>query len=316
MPVNMQELKFKVIEFVRMRGPVIPVQISKQIGSNILFAGAVLSELLSTGKIKISHAKIGGSPVYYFPGQESRLTMLYGHLNQREKQAYDLLKKNNVLRDRILQPVERVALREIKDFAYPMQISDEIFWRWYLINEDEAFNLISQNFAEEQPKLEVQQIIEQPKIEIKPEIKPEIPKLEVQEIKIIEEKIKPLKVEVKKEIIKQKEEIKKVKKETKARDFALMLKNYFDEKKIKVIEENVVKKGKESDYIVEIPSQVGNVRFFLSAKDKKKLSEADLSLAHNKAQLKKLPLIILNNGELTKQAKEYLNNNYLILDKI
>ena len=48
MPINMQELKFKVIEYIRMRGPVIPVQISKQIGSNILFAGAVLSELLAS----------------------------------------------------------------------------------------------------------------------------------------------------------------------------------------------------------------------------------------------------------------------------
>src|SRR3989338_9178272 len=142
MPVNMQELKFKILEFVRLRGPVIPVQISKQIGSNILFAGAVLSELLSNGKVKISTAKIGGSPVYYFPGQESRLTMLYNYLNQREKNAYDLLNKNKVLQDRKLQPVERVALREIKDFARPIQLNDELFWRWYLLNEEEAKKLI------------------------------------------------------------------------------------------------------------------------------------------------------------------------------
>src|SRR3989338_5679613 len=152
MPVNMQELKFKILEFVRMRGPVIPVQVSKQIGSNILFAGAVLSELLSNGKIKISTAKIGGSPVYYFPGQEARLTMLYGHLHQREKHAYDLLRQSKVLRDKALQPVERVALREIKDFAYPIQFSEELFWRWYLVNEEEAFNLINDAIRREKPK--------------------------------------------------------------------------------------------------------------------------------------------------------------------
>src|SRR3989338_3156804 len=131
MPINMQELKFKVLEYVRMRGPVIPVQISKQIGSNILFAGAVLSELFAGGKIKISTAKIGGSPVYYFPGQESRLTMLYPYLHQREKHVYDLLKDKKILHDKSLEPVERVALREIKDFACPIQVNNELFWRWY-----------------------------------------------------------------------------------------------------------------------------------------------------------------------------------------
>ncbi len=308
----MQELKFKVLEYIRLRGPVIPVQISKQIGSNILFAGAVLSELLSNGKIRISHAKIGGSPVYYFPGQESRLSILYGHLHQREKHVYDLLRQNKTLKDRALQPVERVALREIKDFAYPLQVNDELFWRWYLINEEEAKMLVNQLLEQEKPK---QEIVEEKKIEIQQEIKPEI--IIKPEIQIPEQTIQPiLKIETKKEIKEKPESKKKIKRETKAKDFALMLKNYFDEKQINIVEENIVKKGKEFDYIIEIPSKIGNIRMFLSAKDKKKLNDADLSLAHNKSQLKKLPLMILTNGELTKQAKEYINNNYLIFEKL
>ena len=311
MPINMQELKFKVLEYIRMRGPVIPVQISKQIGSNILFAGAVLSELLANGKIKISTAKIGGSPVYYFPGQESRLSMLYQYLHQREKHVYDLLRQNKTLKDRALQPVERVALREIKDFAYPLQVNDELFWRWYLINEEEAKMLVNQLLEQEKPK---QEIVEEKKIEIQQEIKPEIIKPEIQ---IQEQKLQPiLKIETKKEVKEKPESKKKVKRETKAKDFALMLKNYFDEKQINIVEENIVKKGKEFDYIIEIPSKIGNIRMFLSAKDKKKLNDADLSLAHNKSQLKKLPLMILTNGDLTKQAKEYINNNYLIFEKL
>ena len=308
----MQELKFKVLEYIRLRGPVIPVQISKQIGSNILFAGAVLSELLANGKIRISHAKIGGSPVYYFPGQESRLSILYGHLHQREKHVYDLLRQNKTLKDRALQPVERVALREIKDFAYPLQVNDELFWRWYLINEEEAKMLVNQLLEQEKPK---QEIVEEKKIEIQQEIKPEI--IIKPEIQIPEQTIQPiLKIETKKEIKEKPESKKKIKRETKAKDFALMLKNYFDEKQINIVEENIVKKGKEFDYIIEIPSKIGNIRMFLSAKDKKKLNDADLSLAHNKSQLKKLPLMILTNGELTKQAKEYINNNYLIFEKL
>src|SRR3989344_450855 len=312
MPINMQELKFKVIEFIRMRGPVIPVQVSKQIGSNILFAGALLSELLSNGKIKISTAKIGGSPVYYFPGQEPRLSMLYPYLHQREKHAYDLLRQNKVLRDKVLQPVERVALREIKDFAYPIQINDEIFWRWHLLSEQEANLFISQVTEKEKPQPVIQEIVQEVKTEIQ---KPEVI-MGIKEVPEVQEKLQPqIKAEQQKEIIKPKPEKKKVKKETKT-DFMLILKNYFNTKNIKVIEVNTVKKGKETDYVVEISSQVGSVRFFLSAKDKNKINDADLSLAHNKSQLKKLPLMILTNGELTKQAKEYINNNYLIFEKI
>jgi len=308
MPVNMQELKFKILEYVRLRGPIIPVQISKQIGSNILFAGAVLSELLANGKIKISHAKIGGSPLYYFPGQEQRLTMLYPYLHQREKQAYDLLKEKQVLRDKELEPVQRVALREIKDFAFPIQINDEIFWRWYLINEDESFNLIKQNY-EEKPIEEKKEIIQEP-IEIKQEIKLDV---KTEEKKIDIKQDKKTKHEIQEKL---KDETKKEKKKIVKEDFILLLKNYFADKNINIIEENLVKKGKEFDYIAEISSQIGNIRVFLSAKDKKKLSDSDLSLAHNKSQLKKLPLMILTNGELTKQAREYLINNYLIYKKI
>ncbi len=304
MPVNMQELKFKVLEYIRMRGPVIPVQISKQIGSNILFAGAVLSELFANGKIKISTAKIGGSPVYYSPGQEERLMMLYPYLHPREKHVYDLLKNKKILHDKSLEPVERVALREIKDFAYPLQINNEIYWRWYLLNEDEAKNSINEILAQEQPKEEIKKepeiILEQKKIEVKPGLNEAE---QSRELKIQEKK--SLKIDVKK----------KIKKEIKE-NFMLMLKDYFDNKKIIIIEENIFKNGREFEYIIEIPSHVGNVRFFLSAKDKKKISDADLSLAHNKSQLKKLPLMILTNGDLNKQAKEYLNNNYLIFEKL
>jgi hypothetical protein len=95
-----------------------------------------------------------------------------------------------------------------------------------------------------------------------------------------------------------------------------MLKSYFENKGINIVEKNIVKKGKEFDYIIEISSVIGNIRMFLSAKDKKKLNDSDLSIAHNKSQLKKLPLMILTNGDLTKQAKEYINNNYLIYEKI
>src|SRR3989338_11356370 len=109
MPINIPDLKNKILSYVTLNGPCLPVQLSKQIHSNILFAGAVLSELVANQKIKISTAKVGCSPVYYVGGQENKLSMLYSHLHEKEKKAYDLLKENNVLYDRALEPWQRVA---------------------------------------------------------------------------------------------------------------------------------------------------------------------------------------------------------------
>ncbi|MBW2993126.1 hypothetical protein KY317_00965, partial [Candidatus Woesearchaeota archaeon] len=89
----------KVMEFIKTKGPVLPTQLSKIIGQDPLIASAYLSELTDRKKIKISHIKIGSSPVYYVNGQEPKLQELYAHLDEREKEAYDFLKKNKILRD-------------------------------------------------------------------------------------------------------------------------------------------------------------------------------------------------------------------------
>ena len=86
-----------VLNFIRINGPVLPVQVAKQINGNTMLAGAVLSELFASNLIKISKGKIGGSHVYYAAGQEEKLSILYEHLPGKEKEAYTLLKNNKFL---------------------------------------------------------------------------------------------------------------------------------------------------------------------------------------------------------------------------
>ena len=111
------DFRDRILSFVRTNGPVLPVQISKNFGGDMLFAGAVLSELVASKKILISKAKIGGSPVYYADGQGMKLSMLYTHLKDVHKKVYDKLNQEKILKDIDLEVWERVALREIKDFA-------------------------------------------------------------------------------------------------------------------------------------------------------------------------------------------------------
>lgn len=330
MSINIPDLKNKILSYVTLNGPCLPVQLSKQIHSNILFAGAVLSELVANQKLKISHSKIGGSPVYYVQGQESKLSILYPHLHEREKKAYDLLKENKVLQDKSLEPWQRVALRELNDFAYPIQINENIYWRWHSISEDESNKLIQEKFnnkieIKEEPKLELnnetkpQDLVE---VEQKNEIKPEQPQIIKKEQVKIEPQI-PIQLEQKKlEIIKEELEVKeekpkkirKIKKDS--HEFYSNLNQYLKRKRIEKLQEDIIKKDKDFEIIANIPSSLGLVRFLIIVRDKKKISDADLSLAHNKAQLRRLPLLYLSNGELMKQAKEYIQKNYLIFEKI
>src|SRR3989338_7893261 len=139
--------KKKIIDLIRTRGPILPVHISKDINQNILMTSAILSELVSSNQVKLTHAKIGSSPVYYLFGQEYKLQeLLFPYLNEKDKNSYTLLRTKRILRDSELTPLERVSLRELKDFAKPLGVTTkngkEIFWKWYLLSNDDATRII------------------------------------------------------------------------------------------------------------------------------------------------------------------------------
>jgi len=300
----MEDMRPKVLDFIKLNGPSLPVQIAKKIDGNIILAGAVLSELIHNKKLKISIAKIGGSPVYYLPGQESRLEILYQHLNEKERKAYALLKENKILRDKELEPWQRIALRDLRDFAVMLQVSSngfqEIFWRWHLITDQEAEPLIKEVLNPQQEF--IQEPIEQ-KVEMPAKL--EIPITNIE---------KPIpKLEEKREIIKETPRIKK-KKSMESKQFDV--RSYFNNKNIKILNENIIKPEKELEFIIKVPSSVGEVKFFAKVLDKAKINDKDLILAHSQSQLKRMPLLFLSNGELTKKGQEYLIKNHINFEKL
>jgi len=275
---DLSDKRESVLEIVKFKGPLLPVQIAKDIGTNIMFAGAMLSELVSNGKIRITNVKMGGSPLYYTDNQIEKLQELTKYLNEKDRQTALLLKEKKILRDIECNPLQRVSLREIKDFAKPLQAKEneqvELFWKWYLVSDEEAKGLIEEVMKEYKPVEEVKKIDK--KIEIEKEIKKVKPKVE---------RKKPTK--------------------------SLGLKNvndYFNQNNIKILNADVVNKNKEVNYVVEITSDIGNLNFFVKFKDKRKIEEGDLSLALNEA--KNMPLIFLSNGDLSKKAKKLIENEF------
>lgn len=286
------ETKDKIIDLIRLRGPSLPTGIAKHVGADSLFVSAHLSELKEQGRIKISYVKIGGgSPLYYLPGQESQLQNFSDNLGEKAKKVYELLKEKKVLTDSALVPVFRAAIRTIKDFAFPFTVNfkgkKELFWKWYLLSNEEAGNIIRNILG------------------IKKEKKREIVKEEIRQEKKIEEK----KPEVQKKI----EEVKEKKIEDKkieTTNFYGEINEYFIQNRIKVIEENIVRKNSEIDFIVEVPSAVGSLKYYVKAKTKKRINDGDLSSVFIQGQTKRLPVLFLAKGELTKKAKQMLESEF------
>lgn len=284
-------IKERIIELIKIKGPIIPVQISKETNLDILMSSAHLSELSSERKVKISNIKIGGSPLYYLPGQEAYLQNFSDNLHEKEKKAFDILRERKVLRESKLEPVIRVALREIKDFAIPLQVTyknnTEIFWKWYLLSKEEASSLIKALLTKK----------EQPQIDTKKEIKSY--ETEIKKPAIKKETKKPVE-----------EKPREIKGTDKTFSFLEETKSYFNKNKITIKNSEIIRKNSEIDFILEVPSAVGNLEYYCKAKNKKRVNDGDLSSAYVQGQLKKMPVLFLTKGGLTKRAKEMLNKEF------
>ena len=78
--------------------------------------------------------------------------------------------------------------------------------------------------------------------------------------------------------------------------------NYLNHRKLKVINENSEKKF----CIIQAPSAVGPLRFYVRILEKKKLNKTDIAESYTSAIEKKMPVIVITSGEIAKTAKSYL----------
>lgn len=258
------EIKEKIISVLKSKGPSLPVHIAGEIKSSILFSSAFLSELVSENRIKISHMKVGSSPLYFLTGQEPYLEKFPQYLKSKEKEAFLLLKEKKFLKDNDQSPAIRVALREIRDFALPFKSGEEIIWRYFLVPESEF------KIKEEKPV----------EIEIK---KPALVKVEME---------KPLDIFIKKEpeIKPKKRKIYKKKDSGKEEKFFSDVKKFLSENSIDLLD---IKNFGKKEIILRVKD--GEEKL-LVAYNKNKIGEDDIIKASKKASKENLPYMILGLG--------------------
>jgi hypothetical protein len=316
----------KVLQFVREKGPVLPRDVSKQFGADTFIMGAFLSSMVDEKQIKISNSKIGGSPVYYFSGQEEKLSVLFQYLPAKEKEAYTLLKEMKLIKDSTAQPAIRVALRNIKDFAKPIEVNlgetKDIFWKWHTFPNADAERAIREFFLPKQdqkeqkttqtPQKQEETTPEQKKQEAVPEAKKETEQKPADPKK--EEKKEPIKKqeqEQKKLLPEKTEQKEQSTKKPEIKDvFLERITKLFAEKNIEILETQIIKKNSEIEMTILISSPVGKLRYFCKARDKKKTNDKDLSSLFVQAQMKKMPALYITTGEIVKKAKEMIDQEF------
>ena len=60
----------------------------------------------------------------------------------------------------------------------------------------------------------------------------------------------------------------------------------------------------------KIPSPAGSLTYYVKARNKKKFNDKDVAAAYLEGNEKKLPVLFLITGELTKKAKEIIKEKY------
>jgi len=290
--------KEQVLAFLKAKGPTIPVKIKQALGGDNLFIiGAILSDLVAEGKVKVTHLKLGGTPFYYLPGQEQRLITLRQYLNSKDQTTFDLLKKEKILRDRDLSPLLRVSLRNIKDFAKPLEVQvneiKELFWKWFLVSQEEAVQIIKEKyFGKKKESREKSESKEEVRGEKKDKLERE-EKNNRKEINIVENKSL-------KEFIPQKNflplELNKLPDSNRVKLETFLLRNNIEVHNVTSISKN------NFEAVVYVPTPLTKIKFYLVAKFKKKCSAQDLNQALDKSKVLGLPLIFLTTGSFSKNA--------------
>jgi len=272
----------KILSMVQVK-PVVPSDVAKVMNTNTLMASAMLSEMTSKGVLKASNMKYGSSPLYYIPARIDMLEPFVNNLNEKDKRVYELLKAEGILQDSKQDALTRVCLRNIKDFANPIEVmagnQQELFWKYATISQEDAVARIQKFFN--------------PVPEIKKEAPKELSKESQQSLsdkpaeKAVEKQPKPRK------------------KRASSSSITSNADSFFAKHNINVIE-RIKEAGKEGSYVISIVASVGQLSYFCRIKHQKNITEKDLSDAFVQGQVRKLPVLYVSNGELTKQSEELL----------
>lgn len=304
-----QETKDRIVHLIKTRGPSLPVQIAKAMGISPLFASAFLSELYNEGRVLISHLRVGSSPLYLISGQEAHLEKFTQYLNNKEREAFLHLQKNKLLSDEEQLPAIRVAIRAIQDFAIPVKVKTQsqnpneppkLFWKYHLIPDNQIQEIMNPSLKASPPKMPQQPIEAIPQTS---SLAPITQTSSLSSSQSMQVQLAPSSLPLT-PISEKPKRIPKKKVPEEPSKFQLYVKEYLQTKDIEILE-LLTDKKKELNAKIRIDTLFGKQEYLLIAKDKKKITPADLENALKFAQANNMPSVLMFPGDMDKKALEF-----------
>lgn len=286
----------EVLQVVKQHGPIIPNQVKQRLGQgDTTLINVYLSSLKDEGKIKFSNTQLGSSRFAYTPEQKPKLEGLIEHLNEKDRRTAQKLKEEQVIRVSEAEPLVRVGLQNIKDFAIPIKVStkqgEELFYRYFLTSQEEAQDKIRSILTGKEPGSNPGGATPKEPAQEEPE-----------ENKQPEPKKQP-----------EPEQPKKPKKESQGSlyeppapdsELGRAVVKYCEENDIIIKSYDEVRKDSEIDLVLDVPTAVGKITFYAKAKSKKSSNDGDVAAAVLAGKTRMLPAMYLTTGEVTNKAKE------------
>jgi hypothetical protein len=324
--------KEDILRAIETIGPAQPIDIRRELkGGDTFLIGAMLSEFVASGELVISKTRRGGSPFYYNPNKPETLEKITQYLNEKDRRTCLLLKEQKVMREDAQEPLVRVGLQNIYDFSKKFVVTEDgkevVYWRYFLVPEDEALRIIKSKRIDTAEKEESKQeaVKEKPAKAIEEKTQPE----------------KPKKVEEKAEEPKRSAEGaetsgEKPKKEPKKRaprktapvqatlqDWTVhdtlweKVQKFAQNEKSVAVNPQSIKMHAELSCVLKTDGPYGKLALFAYALNKKKIAEKDITNALLLARGQGMPLLVLYTEEMpAKLLKSFEDKSNVYFRKI
>lgn len=311
----------KVLQLVKDHGPSLPVEISGKLNINSFLAKAYMEELVGQGKL-VAGEKIGVVNIFYAPGQEelakkraeeikNPVRTVGGYVGKDLDMSPEAVAKRENFKKHFQKELVRLGTEEKKKETPTDKHVNKIIADVWETEKNPVRQPVYAPKVEFAPLEKIDEKLKELKpieIESKPlfieESKKPEPVRRIETPLFIETPKKPERAEVKPVVVEKR--VVEVRQEPKvAREsYVDKIIKMLDTDKARVIEK--IDSGKKNaELVVEFPSSIGAMRFYVEIKDKKAINKADVSLAYTEGLSRKLPSMILTNGKLAKPAEAY-----------
>jgi hypothetical protein len=310
----MTRLDESILEFVKRNGPSTPIEVASKVGANSLIVTAILIDAVSQKKIKRSKRSMGSMHFFYYPEQTNVLQKKISNLlTPADKEMLQKLMKENVIGEHELKPQEIPILKNLEDLINGVIIEHggRPFRCWVAPNiPEEKAKELATNKITSQVEIKTEEVTAPKVVEVKPEPK------------VAETKAAPTPAKVEQKTLVTEKKTKKAEKKLKAAEkekikqevlvelkggFKDLVSGWLEKQNIDVLDEKVIKEGKEYELSVKIPTPLGKQKYMVKVLNlgKRKTGQSIISSVGTEAATKRIPAVIISSSGFAKTAKKY-----------